>query len=143
MAQQAAERSQTESALKEKEARCGQLESELAGLRHSHEEFQGKHAAEQDAAAKAQQEVQGLQEQLRQSVTELEQAKAGMAQQAAERSQTESALKEKEARCGQLESELAGLRSMAEQREKHKKLIEALRENVLQLHASLHDGEST
>ena len=147
-----------EATLKEKEARCTQLESELAGLHQAHDEFQGKLASEQQAAAKSQQEINELQERLRQSAAELEQAKAGLEQHSSERArleselreqlhavktsggQTEAALKEKEARCTQLESELAGLRHLAGQREEHKKLISALRENVLQLHESLHQN---
>jgi DNA-binding response OmpR family regulator/ribosomal protein L34E len=124
---------QTETVLKEKEARCGQLEEELAGLRQVRDEFQSKLKAEQQATAKSQQEIKELQERLCQGTAESERAKTALEQQSAERtrlesewreqltaakaaaSQTETALKEKESRCGQLEKELAGLRQMRDE----------------------------
>ena len=117
----------TETALKDKEARCGQLEKELGGLQQVRDELQNKFAAEQQAVAKAQQEIKELQERQRQSVAELERAKTALEQQSAERTrlesewreqlnaaktatgQMENALKEKASHCGQLETELAGL----------------------------------
>ena len=124
---------QTETVLKEKEARCGQLEEELAGLRQARDEFQNKLKAEQQAAAKSQQETKELQERLRQGTAELERAKTALEQQSADQKrlesewreqltatktaagQTETALKEKEGRCGQLEKELTGLRQMRDE----------------------------
>ncbi len=118
---------QTETILKEKEARCGQLEEELAGLRKVRDELQGKLAAEQQAIAKSQQEIKAFQERQSQSAAELDRAKTALAQQSAERtrlesewreqlnavkaaaSQTGTVLKEKEARCNQLARELVGL----------------------------------
>jgi len=46
------------------------MEQELAGLRQARDEFQGKFIAEQQAMAKAQQELGGLQEQMRQSLAD-------------------------------------------------------------------------
>ncbi|MFO1477104.1 MAG: response regulator [Verrucomicrobiota bacterium] len=95
--------SQAESALKEKEARCGQLESELSGVRQSQQEFQSRQAADQEALAKAQNEVKDLHEWLEQSLAEAEQAKAA-------NTQSESALKGKESRIAELEQEVGRLR---------------------------------
>ncbi len=124
---------QTEAVLKDREARCGQLEEELAGLRQVRDEFQNKFKAEQQATAKSQQEIKELQERLRQGTAELERAKTTLEQQSAERtrleselreqlnaakaavSQTGMVLKEKEAQCGQLEKELAGLRQVRDE----------------------------
>jgi CheY-like chemotaxis protein len=118
---------QTEKILKEKDARCGQLEKELAGLQQVCDELQTKFAAGQLAAAKAQQAARELQERLNQVNTELERSQANLKQLSAERArletewrgqleatkatlgQKETILKEKEARWGQLEKELAGL----------------------------------
>jgi DNA-binding response OmpR family regulator/ribosomal protein L34E len=117
----------TETTLKEKEARCGQLEKELGGLQQVRDELQNKFTTEQKAVAKAQQEIKELQERQRQSAAELERAKTGLEQQSAERTrleskwreqlnaaktatgQMENALKEKASRCGQLETDLAGV----------------------------------
>ncbi len=117
----------TETTLKEKEARCGQLEKELGGLQQVREELQNKFVAEQQAIAKAQQEIKELQERQRQGVAELERAKTALEQQSAERTRLESewreqlnaakaatgqmekAFKEKTSHCGQLETEMAGL----------------------------------
>ncbi len=117
----------TETALKEKEARCGQLEKELGGLQQVRDELQNKFTTEQQAVAKAQQDIKELQERQRQNVAELESTKAALEKQSAERTrvegewreqlnaakaatgQMENALKEKASHCGQLETELAGL----------------------------------
>jgi CheY-like chemotaxis protein len=117
----------TETTLKEKEARCGQLEKELGGLQQVRDELQNKFVAEQQAIAKAREEIKELQERQRQSVAELERAKTALEQQSAERtrlesewreqlnaakaatSQMEKAFKEKTSHCGQLETEMAGL----------------------------------
>ena len=124
---------QTEDVLKEKEAQCHQLEKELAGLQQLRDELQGKLATEQQAVAKARQEVKELQERQRQGTAELERAKTALEQQSAERtrletewreqlnaakttaSQTGTALKEKEARCHQVEKELAGLQQLRDE----------------------------
>jgi len=124
---------QTEAVLKDKEARCDQLEKDLAGLQQVRDELQNKLKTEQQATAKSQQEIKELQERLRQGTTELDRAKTAAEQQSAERkrlesewreqltaakaaaSQTETALKEKEGRCGQLEKELTGLRQMRDE----------------------------
>jgi DNA-binding response OmpR family regulator len=117
----------TETTLKEKETRCGQLEKELGGLQQVREELQNKFTAEQQAVAKAQQEIKELQERQRQSATELDRVKTALEQQSAELTrlesewreqlnaakaaagQMENAFKEKASHCGQLETELAGL----------------------------------
>ncbi len=124
---------QTEDVLKEKEAQCHQLEKELAGLQQLRDELQGKLATEQQAVAKARQEVKELQERQRQGTAELERAKTALEQQSAERTrletewreqlnaakttagQTGTALKEKEARCHQVEKELAGLQQLRDE----------------------------
>jgi DNA-binding response OmpR family regulator/ribosomal protein L34E len=124
---------QTEAVLKEKEARCGQLEKDLAGLQQVRDELQNKFATEQQATAKSQQEIKELQERLRQGTTELERTKTTLEQQSAERtrlesewreqlnaakaaaSQTGTVLKEKEAQCGQLEQDLTGLRQVRDE----------------------------
>ncbi len=125
--------SQTGIVLKEKEARCGQLEKELAGLQQLRDELQGKVATEQQATAKARQEIKELQERQHQGTAELERTKTALEQQSAERtrlesvwreqlnaatttaSQTGTALKEKEARCHQLEKESAGLQQLRDE----------------------------
>src|SRR5579859_2223417 len=84
---------QTETALKEKEARCGQLEKELTELRQVRDELQGKFAAEQQAGAKFQQAIKELQEQLRQGGADLERARTGLEQESAKRVRLESDLK--------------------------------------------------
>jgi chromosome segregation ATPase len=71
---------QRETILKEKEIHCGQLEKELTGLRQSRDELQTKFASEQQAAAKAQQEIKEV--------------KANLEKQAAERARLESEWRE-------------------------------------------------
>jgi chromosome segregation ATPase len=133
---------QTEAILKEKEARCGLLEAELAGLRQTHDELQGKCTVEQEAVAKSQQELQELQEHLRQNTGELEQAKAGLEQQSAEQRHLESEYQNLAHGMEALNLELCRLRERqtareAELRDKQRNLVEALRENVVLLQASL------
>lgn len=127
---------QTETVLKEKEARCSQLEKDLTGLKHDREELQNKFAAEQQAAAKSQQEIKDSQERLRQGTAELERAKTTTERQSAEHTRleselreqlnaakaaagkTETTLKERETRCGELEMELAGLQQERDELQK-------------------------
>jgi DNA-binding response OmpR family regulator len=122
-----------EGLLKERDARCGQLEKELAGLQQAREELQNKFNAGQQTAGKLQQEVNELQERARQTTAELQQAKTALEQQSAQQARSESEfqnqlnkakaaagmaealLKEKDTRCGQLEKELAGLQQAREE----------------------------
>ena len=124
---------QTEAVLKEKEARCGQLEKELGGLRQIRDDLQNKFAAEQQAAVKSQQAANDLQERLNQVKVELERSQASFKQQSAEQarlesewraqlnaakavaSQAEAMFTEKEARCGQLEKEMTGLQQIRDE----------------------------
>src|SRR5208282_4327597 len=124
---------QTETVIKEKEARCSQLEKELAELRQGRDELQNRLKIEQQSTAKSQQEIKEVQERLRQGTAELETTKAALEKQSAERtrlesewreqlnaakaaaSQTEATLKEKVAQSAQLEKELAGLRQVRDE----------------------------
>jgi CheY-like chemotaxis protein len=154
---------QTESILKEREARCSQLEEELAGLRKVRDELQGKLAAEQQTIAKSQQEIKAFQERQTQTAAELDRAKTALEQQSAERtrlesewreqmnavkaaaSQTGTALKEKEARCNQLEKELVGLQQARDEIQNRfvsgQKTAEKLQQEIKELQTGL--GQQT
>jgi len=139
--------SQKETVLKEKEARCGQLEKELVGLQQVRDDFQNKLKAEQQAAAKSQQEIKELQERLRQGSAELERAKAGWEQESAKRARMESEYQNLVNAKEALNQELRGLREShaareAELRDKQKKLTEGLRENIQLLQSRLQEVES-
>src|SRR5204863_327916 len=138
----------TEAGLKEKEARCSQLEKELAGFKKNLDELQVKSTTEQQqVTVKAQKEIKDLQERLDQSTAELNAAKSAS-------TKTEAGLKEKEARCGQLEKELAGLKknldelqvkSTTEQQQvtvKAQKEIKDLQERLDQSTAELNAAKS-
>lgn len=127
---------QTETALKEKETRCGQLEKELTGLRQVRDELQGKFAAEQQTVKKSQQEIKELQEQMRQGGADLERAKAGLEQESAKRARLESDLKAMSDAREALNVELRGLR------DRQKKSVEGLRENMHHLQARLEELET-
>lgn len=127
---------QTETALKEKEARCGQLEKELTELRQVRDELQGKFAAEQQAGAKFQQAIKELQEHLRQGGADLERAKAGLEQESAKRVRLESDLKAMSDAREALNLELRSLR------DRQKKSVEGLRENMHHLQARLEEIET-
>jgi chromosome segregation ATPase len=122
-----------ETALKEKNTRCGQLEKEVAGLQQTRDELQNKFTVGQQAAAKSQLEIKELQERVDQSTTGLEQAKSALEQQSAQQKRLElewheklnaattatgrmeTALKEKDAQNAQVEKELAGLRQLRDE----------------------------
>src|SRR5206468_2727351 len=131
---------QSEAGQKQTQARCGQLEQELAGLRQAREELTGKltkeqlrHAALADVGAESGKRVKELEQHLGQSVKELERAKAEVEKQGNERGrvephsrpqlhssdltvkQSEAAQKQSQARCAQLEQELAGSRQAREE----------------------------
>jgi DNA-binding response OmpR family regulator len=138
---------QMEALLKENEARCRQLEEELAGLRQVRDDLQGKFAAGQEAAAKSQQEIKELQKLQRQSGAELKRAKADLEEQSAERTRLEAEYRnlvdEKKAmslELGQLRESQAARE--VELRDRQKKLAEALRENILLLQVSLEETEA-
>ncbi|HXR47453.1 MAG TPA: response regulator [Candidatus Limnocylindrales bacterium] len=138
---------QTETALKEKETRCGQLEKELTGLRQVREELQGKFAAEQQAVAKSQQEIKELQEHLRQGGADLERTKASLEQESAKRARLESDFKTVTDAREALNLELRSLRERqaareAELRDRQKKFVEGLRENMHHLQAKLQEIET-
>ncbi|HTQ52275.1 MAG TPA: response regulator [Candidatus Acidoferrales bacterium] len=94
--------SAAESAFKEKEAWCGQLEKELAGLQQAREDLQNKFTAGQQTAEKLQQEIKELNGRLQQGVADMERAKAASGA-------AEAAFKEKEAQNARLEKELTGM----------------------------------
>jgi len=119
--------------LKEKEARCAQLEKELATLRKTRDDIDNKLQAELKTSAKYQQETKEVQKRMREAGAELEIIKAGLKHQSSEwarleselrdeldstkqiAGQAETVLKEKETRCSRLEEELAGARKLYEQ----------------------------
>ncbi|MGA9777645.1 MAG: hypothetical protein WBS33_05175, partial [Verrucomicrobiia bacterium] len=138
---------QTETALKEKDVRCGQLEKELTGLRQVREELQSKFATEQQAAAKFQQEIKELQERLRQDGAELERAKANLEQESAKRARLESDYKTLTDAKEVLTLELRGLQESRATREaqlqdQQRKLAEGLRENIQLLQLRLQEAEA-
>ena len=138
---------QTESALKEKENRCGQLENELAGLRQARDEFQSKFAAEQQAGAKLQQGIKELQERLRQDGAELERAKANLEQESAKRARLESEYQTLTDAKEALALEMRGLQESrvareAQLQDKQRKLAEGLRENIQHLQLRLQEAEA-
>jgi chromosome segregation ATPase len=108
-----------ETALKEKETRCGQFEKEVAGLQQAREELQSKLVAGQQAAEKFKHEIKELQAGLGQQTAEKMRLDADWREKFnavnATVGRTETALKEKEAQNGQLEKELAGLRQMRDE----------------------------
>jgi len=115
------------------QARCAQLEQELAGLGQAREELTGKFAKEQQVTAESGKRLKELEQHLGESAKELERAKAELEKQANERGrvepelrrqleaagatikQSEAAQKQAQARCAQLEQELAGLRQAREE----------------------------
>ncbi len=105
---------QTETVLREREARCGELEEELAGLRWERDELQTKFVAEQQAAGKSQHELKELKTNLENQLAERVRLESEWREQLtaskAASSKLETTLKERETRCGQLEEDLAGLR---------------------------------
>ena len=106
--------SAAESAFKEKEARCGQLEKELAGLQQAREDLQNRFTAGQQTTEKLQHEIKELQNGLGQQAAE----KARLESEWREKinaanatvGQAEAALKEREAQNARLEKELTGLK---------------------------------
>ncbi len=139
--------SQTGTALKEKETRCGQLEKELVGLQQTRDELQAKFAAEQQAVTKSQQEMKELQGHLRQAGADLERAKASLEQESAKRARLESDHKAVADAKEALNLELRSLRERqaareAELRDRQKKLVEGLRENLHHLQAKLQEIET-
>jgi exonuclease SbcC len=125
---------QNTAAQQEAQARCGQLEQELEGLRRAREEVANQLAKEQANNADAAKRMEELKEELSQHVVELELAKTKALKQAAERVLAESNLRRQlseagaaaaqqntisnqhaEERCGQLEKELAELRHTLEE----------------------------
>jgi CheY-like chemotaxis protein len=138
---------QTETVLKEKEARCSQLQKELAGLQQVRDELQNKFAAEQQAVAKSQQEAKELQERLRQGGVELERTRTSLEQESAKRARLESEHQTLAEAKEALNLELRGLRESqaareAELRSKQTKLFQGLRENVLLLQSRLQEAEN-
>lgn len=112
---------------KQAQARCAQLEQELAEMRKAREELDGKFAQAQQAAEDAARRAQELEQRLSQSAVELERAQAELAKQKQEMGSAESELRQQleaanaasrqaetahqqaQARCAQLEQELAAL----------------------------------
>jgi CheY-like chemotaxis protein len=138
---------QKEMVLKEREARCGQLEKDLAGLQQVHDEVQNKFSAEQQAVTKSKQEIKELQERLRQGGTELERAKNGWEQESAKRARMESDYKIMVDAQEALDLELRGLRERQAAREtelqdKQRKLAEGLRESIQLFQLRLQEAEN-
>ena len=138
---------QTEAMLAEKTARYSQLETELAGLQQTRAEWQNKFAVEQEKVVKSQQEINQLQERLRQGGTELERAKAGWEQESAKRAQLESECQNLAQARESLNLELNDLRQSqaaheTKLRDKQRKLAEGLRENIQLLQLRLQEAES-
>ena len=136
-----------ETAFKEKETHNAQLEKELTGLQQSRDELQNKFAAEQQAAAKSQQEIKDLERSPATSGAELERAKAGLEQETAKRTRLEGEHQNLVAAREALNLELRGLRESqaardAELRDKQKKLAEGLRENIQLLQLKLQEAEA-
>lgn len=103
------------------EARCAELEQELAALRQAFDDFNGSFGQQQQAALEAGQHAHELEQSLAQSAAELEKQREDRAQEQAElqrqlasanaaSAQSQVARQEAEARCAQLEQELAALR---------------------------------
>jgi CheY-like chemotaxis protein len=140
---------QSQGLLKDKEARCAQLEEQLAGIRRERDEFEGKWTAEQQAAATAQQETRDLRDQIARLTTDLTQAKSIEEQQAADRTRLESEIRSLTEAEEALRVELAAARERrafqdGEIRDKQKKLLDVLRENILLLEGSLQiEGPAT
>jgi len=139
--------SQTAAVLKEKEARCGQLEKELTGLGRLRDELQGKFEIEQQAAAKSQQEIKELKERLSQGSAELERTRTSLEQESAQRARLESEHQTLAAAKEALNLELRNLREShaareAERQDQQKKLYEGLRENILLLQSRLQEAEN-
>lgn len=100
------------------EARCAELEQELATLRQAFEGFNGSFGQQQQAVLEAGQQLQELEQRLSQSAQELQQQREEQAQIEAElhrqlqaataaKQQSEAAQAQAEARCAQLEKDLA------------------------------------
>ena len=109
-----AEADQTRNRLQESEARCHQLEADLAAAAAGRLELEAKLADEQRASAELLQEFETTQKQHQDSAAALDQAKADLRQApeklrtlTAEADQTRNRLQESEARCHQLEADLA------------------------------------
>jgi DNA-binding response OmpR family regulator len=137
---------QAETVLKESEARCSQLDQELAGLRQAHDELQSRFAAGQEEAARSQQHITELEERARQRTAELKRAKAGLEEQSAQRARLESEYRTLAEAKEALSLELGQLRDShasreAELRDKNKKMVEVLRESVLLLQERIQDTE--
>jgi chromosome segregation ATPase len=138
---------QTDAALKEKIARCSQLETELGGLRKNFEELQVKFAAELEAHTKAQNEGKELQKKLRKTAGDLEKTKASLDQQTEEKTRLEADYRNVAAMKESLGSELTRVRENqssreADLRDKQKRLVTALSESLSRLQGSLHEVES-
>ena len=108
------------------QARCGQLEQELATMRQAREELDKKAAQGQAQAAELDKRSKELEKRLGETVAELERSRAELEKQAKERAQAEADLgrqleaagasrQQAQARCGQLEQELAAIRQSREE----------------------------
>jgi DNA-binding response OmpR family regulator/chromosome segregation ATPase len=115
-----------DAAQKNAQARCNQLETDLAGMRQAREELSQKVSAGQSQATDLSKRSQDLEKSLNERSSELAQAKADQEKQAKERAQAESDLRGKletadagqkhaQSRCGQLEQELATLKLAREE----------------------------
>jgi DNA-binding response OmpR family regulator/chromosome segregation ATPase len=124
---------QSEAEQKQAQARCHQLEQELAELRTAREEAKGQFAKEQQVTTESRARINELESQLGAKSAELERAKGDWEKQSKERGgvesdlrrqleaaaeagkQTETAHKQAEDRCHQLEKQLAELRNAREE----------------------------
>ncbi len=125
-AAQAASANGASPAEQQAQARCAELEQELASLRQVVEDFNGSFDQSKQGAAEADKAVQALHERLNHTEAELEQQKAeqqrsdGELRQQLESAkaageQSETAREQAESRCAQLEQELNGLREAREE----------------------------
>jgi DNA-binding response OmpR family regulator/chromosome segregation ATPase len=126
---------QSETAHKQSQLRCSQLEQELTALSAGRQELNGRLEKEQQVAAESQKQVQELEQRLIQSTSELESRKAELEKRTSEHGAAESELRRQvdlanaavqqgemarnqtEARCAQLEQELAAWRKTREELE--------------------------
>src|SRR5205807_2628372 len=115
------------------QARCDQLEQELAGLRQTREELNARCTKEQAASAESARRLKELEERLSQRPAETEKDKTELENRTSEHGKIESNLRKQleaapaaapqpytthfrsQARCDQLEQELAGLRQAHEE----------------------------
>src|SRR5205823_8292300 len=84
---------QNEATQKQAQARCGQLEQELSGLRQAHGELNARSTKEQAASAEAAKRLRDLEERLGQRTAESEKAKGELEKRVSEHGKVESNLR--------------------------------------------------